>query len=265
MKKSLSFLLISSFVLLVVGSIASAKNIKFAPPSEEAVSDGLYDVEGHPELKVRVHVHQAHGDIKSSSNSIGALVCNIPDPDSSSVTPKTPWHLPSAVTYRLNTGSVPAGVGGANLATISGNAFSDWSFAVGGKISFTRDSNTSTSRAQFDLQNIIAWGRTSNGTLAVTYTWYYPSTGTVAETDTIFNSRYSWAWADQSVHLGCAYSNAYDAEDILTHETGHWMGLDDTYTSPFTDNTMFGYGGTGETKKDTLTTGDIAGVNLIYP
>jgi hypothetical protein len=260
MKKWLSFLLLSSMTLSFA-TIASAKNSKSAPSSEDAVYSDTYDVEGYPELKVRVDVH--HANKSSNPGSGSTLVCGLSDPDSSTVVPSTGWHLPSSVTYRLNTSSAPGGISSV-LATVAGNAFSQWSSAVSGKVQFTRGSNTSVSRAQFDGQNIIAFGRTSASALAVTYTWYNQTTGLVSETDTIFNSRYSWSWVDQSVHSGCAFSNSYDVQDILTHETGHWMGLDDTYDTSFTDNTMFGYGSTKEVKKDTLSSGDVVGVNSIY-
>jgi hypothetical protein len=42
------------------------------------------------------------------------------------------------------------------------------------------------------------------------------------------------------------------------------MGLKDHYTADYADNTMYGYGSLGETKKDTLTTGDINGVLAKY-
>ena len=51
---------------------------------------------------------------------------------------------------------------------------------------------------------------------------------------------------------------------LLTHELGHSMGLNDEYDTTYVDNTMFGYGSMTETKKDTLTTGDIIGVKSLY-
>ena len=60
--------------------------------------------------------------------------------------------------------------------------------------------------------------------------------------------------------------NAYDAQEILTHELGHWMGLGDMYDAANYQNaTMYGYGSKAEVKKDTLSTGDISGIGVIYP
>ena len=222
---------------------------------------GDYKVPNHDNLRVRVFVHGPKDVPQQTVNE--ALICNLPDPDSTAVVPKTGWHLPSTWSYRLNRSSVPSSVGSTNIITIAANSFNQWSTAVGGKVVFSRGSDTSVNRARYDGQNIIAWGRTSSSTLAVAYTWYYPSTGLVAEEDIIFNKGVPWSWSGNNG--GCANTASYDAQNILTHEAGHWMGLDDTYDAAYTENTLFGYGSKGEIKKNTLTTGDILGVNAIYP
>lgn len=155
------------------------------------------------------------------------------------------------------------------MAALTANSFNAWSTPdVASKVTFVKGANTSVNKAKYDGQNIISWGRTSGQALAVTYTWYYTNTGEVAQVDTIFNSRFAWAWANQAANpagqTNCAYQNYYDAQNIMTHELGHWMGLNDSYTSSFTDNTMFGYGSPTEVKKNTLTAGDTSAVNTLY-
>lgn len=228
--------------------------------------DGIYNVPGNPKLKVRVFVHKAK---PPKSAELPLLACNLPDPDSATIVPSTGWHLPSNWTYQLNPSSVPLSVGSGNLATMSTDAFGKWSNAAVNKVTFIKGVNTTVTRKGFDGSNIIAWGKASSGALAVSYIWYYPSTGLVAEVDTIMNKMYSWNWSNPANWTNpsttCANQNSYDAQDILTHELGHWMGLDDRYTSDFVNNTMYGYGSKGEIKKDTLTTGDSAGISAIYP
>jgi hypothetical protein len=171
--------------------------------------------------------------------------------------------LPSLVPYWLNSSSVPSSVGGKNLSAIANNGFGVWQAALGTKArTLSLAGATLTDRARYDGKNIIAWGSASNSTLGVTYVWYYISTRQVAEVDTIMNKRFSWSWNGGGTN--CANNNSYDAQNILTHELGHWYGLDDHYTSGYANNTMYGYGSKEEVKKDTLTEGDVIGINNIY-
>ncbi len=261
MNKILALVVGLTLVFSLVTTV-SAQNSNSAIPEK----NGDYPDPEHPDLRVHVFVHEPKPS-KPASTQSPSLVCNLPDPNSTAVVPPAGWHLPSTWTYTLNPSSVPSSVGSGNLATIAGNAFTKWMSAVGGKVTISKtSSDTTVNRAKFDGKNIIAWGRTSASALAVTYTWYYTSgslAGQAAEEDTIFNKQYPWFW--NSSDPSCTDSNSYDAQDILTHETGHWMGLNDTYDAAFIDNTMYGYGSKGEVKKDTLTTGDTLGVQAIYP
>lgn len=55
-----------------------------------------------------------------------------------------------------------------------------------------------------------------------------------------------------------------DFENIATHELGHSVGMADLYTASCTEETMYGYASTGETKKRDLYTGDVVGVDKLY-
>ena len=56
-----------------------------------------------------------------------------------------------------------------------------------------------------------------------------------------------------------------NAENILNHELGHWLGLEDQYDAAnFQYATMYGYGSKGEVLKNTLTDGDNTGAFSIY-
>jgi hypothetical protein len=55
-----------------------------------------------------------------------------------------------------------------------------------------------------------------------------------------------------------------DLQNIATHEFGHWLVLNDLYKKPARQQTMYGYGAYAETKKRTLESGDIAGLETIY-
>ena len=233
------------------------------PPSDLATAtNGTYSVPGNAKLKMRVFVH---GSNKSQPLAITSLTlsCSLADPDSTAPDGVTGWYLPTGNwTYRLNIGSTPSLIGGANLATLVSSSFNAWSATdVSSKVNFVKGLNTSTNRARYDGQNIISWGRTSGSALAVTYTWYYTASGKVAETDTIFNNKFAWQWSSTT---NCAYQGYYDAHNILTHELGHWVGLNDNYATSYANNTMFGYGSPTEVKKNSLATGDTSTVNSLY-
>lgn len=252
--------ILALFIGLIL--VFSGSGLVFAqsPNAQVPEKNGDYPDPEHSGMRVRVFVHEPKA-LRTSSDQSLLLVCPLTDPDSNAVVPPAGWKLPSSWTYTLNSSSVPATVGSGNLATIAGNAFGQWMSATP-TVNITKTAfNTTVNRAKYDGQNIIAWGRTQGTALAVTYTWYY-SSGLAAETDTIFNHKFPWYWS--AANYMCTDANSYDAQDILTHEIGHWMGLDDAYTQPFVENTMFGYGSRGEVKKDTLTSGDIQGIQAIY-
>lgn len=247
-------------LFLVMTLVLSFANIGLAKDDNQQLpeSDGTYDVPGHPKLKLKVITHKARG-VKPSPTP--APTCSVNDPDSLAEIALGGYHLPSNWTYSLNIGSAPAGVR-SNLPTIAQNSFSVWTANTSGLVTITRGADVPVNTQAFDGQNIVAWNRLNNNALAITYTWFDVTTGLVAENDTIMNKRYSWSWTPYAIDA-CAGSN-YDAQDILTHEIGHWMGISDQYDSAVVDNTMYGYSASGELKKDTLTTGDIASLKKIY-
>ncbi len=237
--------MVRSWGLLVFTWLVFGVSLVQARELPEAAGD--YADPDMPGVRVRVFVHEP----KMQNRIQQILTCD--DVDSNSVVGKTEWHLPNNVTYRLNIASTPL-----NLPVIASEGFKAWASASGNKVNFERGANTSVNRSKMDNQNVIAWGRTNGTALGVTYTRYYTSTGLVADVDTIMNNKFVWGWA-----YACN-PNYYDAQNILTHELGHWMGLDDHYTASYTENTMFGYGEKGEIKKNTLTAGDVAGLSGLY-
>jgi|SRR3989344_6274476 len=227
------------------------------PVPEFPEVSGVYSEPSNPLIRVNVFVHRE----PTATVISPLLVCSLDDPESNSIVSEAGWHLPPNWTYSLNVNSMPQSVGAANLPTIAGNGFTDWVGASNNKVNIARGVNTTTNRSRYDGRNIIAWGRTSNGTLGVTYIRYYVSSGLVVDVDTIMNNRVAWSWSNSNT---CADPNAYDAEAILTHELGHWFGMDDEYDGSYQHATMFGYGSLGEVKKNTLSTGDKTGVFSIY-
>lgn len=238
------------FFLFLTPFVVSAQKPEDWDPPEK---NGVYDVPGKQNLKVRVFVHEPR-----DTQFTPELACI--DDNSSAVVHPAGWKLhPGDWTYSLNPSSVPSSVGSTNLPTIAANSYGVWQSAINNKVKLVKGADTTKDRNAFDGINLVAWGRTSGSALAVTYTWYYPSTGFAAESDTIMNKKFTWGWS-----ANICDSSYYDAQNILTHELGHWIGLNDEYTSPYVNNTMYGYGSKGEIKKDTLTAGDVKGATNLY-
>lgn len=242
-----------------------------APTAPEAPEppqiSGDYEVPERPGLRVRVFAHPPKptpppkpGTTETTSN---LLACNLLDPDTQNSVGSTGWHLtPGTITYRVNTSSRPLGITTTQLDQMISSGFTQLSQATGNKVLFTKGANTSVSRSRLDGQNIITWGTASSSSLGVTYVWYYPSTGNVVEVDTIMNKKFKWTYSASNT---CADTASYDAGNIMIHELGHWLGLNDMYDATlYSDATMFGYGAKGEVKKTTLSTGDKSGVSTIY-
>lgn len=253
--------LIFSIVFLLVGAVGvNAKTVNPNANSNGQIPEisGDYAVEGNPKLRVRVFVH---GDKSGNHTSqVTAPICE--DNRSDAVTGGAGWKLPNTtINYKLNQASAPSGIRSSVPSFVSAS-FNKWTNAItldgttSAKPILVANGTTSVTRSRYDGQNIIAWGRTSGSTLGVTYVWYWTATKLVAEVDTIMNNRVSW-------NLSCTTSS-YNADNIMIHELGHWFGLNDHYTGGFVENTMYGYGSKGETKKISPENGDFLGLNLIY-
>jgi hypothetical protein len=276
LKKYLILALIITVIPLFSTSLSQAAPNNVDLPEQA----GVYDVPGNFHLKLRVFVHPANNqNYNKPTNSKGKPTPPLPseicsptstvDLNSQAIVTGAGWTLPSTWTYNLNLSSVPSTIGSDNLVMITNNAFNSWLAipTVGEKVNIVSGNKTTVTKAQRDSNNIITWGRTSGSALAISYIWYNTLTRVATEIDTIMNQKYTWYWSNPANWPDgqtCAFQGVYDAQNILTHELGHTMGLDDEYTDEYVNNTMYGYGSTGETKKDTLTTGDKIGAANLY-
>jgi hypothetical protein len=162
------------------------------------------------------------------------------------------WKTP-CVSYAINTANSRIDSDAA-IKNIQ-NAVNTWDGNTTG-LSFQYTGTTGNAASQ-DNQNTVSWGPiNNNNVIAQTTIWFTRNSKEILETDIQMNSKLNWNTTGSA--------NAYDVQDIATHEMGHVCGLGDLYNSPASELTMYGYSSIGETKKDTLGNGDILGLHKLY-
>jgi hypothetical protein len=109
---------------------------------------------------------------------------------------------------------------------------------------------------KYDNANIVDFGALGQGALAVNSTWY-TSSNKIVEVDLRLN-KVDYKWTNVTG------LNMYQVRNVIAHELGHQIGLDDL-GNPHQDLTMFGQIGKGELNKVTLGRGDLRGANTIAP
>jgi hypothetical protein len=123
-----------------------------------------------------------------------------------------------------------------------------------------------------DGYNEIAFGNIADdGIIAMCTVWFInagpPSQRGIVEFDILFNDAgFKWGYAGETNEdaPNPDYLDIMDLQNIATHELGHALGLADLYSSECSEQTMYGYGDYGETKKRTLNTGDQEGIQKLY-
>lgn len=171
---------------------------------------------------------------------------------------ETGWHLDGPIVWHLNRSTVPKNIAGSVDSVLNGS-FNTWFSGL-----FSQGGDTRAKRAKFDNVNAIMWKKLGRSTIGVTFAWFSRTTGEVLELDTVFNKRYPWAIFANAPDCQ-SFPDAYDVQNIATHEFGHWVGLDDLIEEEEKDLTMYGFSAGGEVKKRTLGRGDISGKNDLEP
>jgi len=215
-----------------------------------------------PGIKVRAFIHTPR---VIEPNHLGTCQPTSSSGDQVNAFEVEPWHLPpGGITWKLSEATVATEVSVFDARTAITAAFNTWSNADtdGSKI-FNDGGTTTVKNTRLDGTNAILWKRLRAGVIGETYVWYDTATGEVVEVDTAFNNRHPWAIFDGSGGECQTTPDAFDLQNIATHEFGHWIGLGDILAA--VDLTMYGFGAGGELKKRTLGTGDISGANFVQP
>ena len=120
-----------------------------------------------------------------------------------------------------------------------------------------------------DNKNEVFFGNIAEpGAIAVTIVWGIfsgpPQTRKLVEFDAVFDDvDFFWSDAGSTSETSLGNTSIMDYQNIATHEFGHGAGMGHPSDS-CTEETMYRFAQSGETKKRTLNAGDIDGVKKLY-
>lgn len=138
------------------------------------------------------------------------------------------------------------------VATIQTSA-GTWDGQTGFNV-FSYQGQTTRTAGKRDGYNVIDFGSYRSGVIAVTMLWV--SGSRMVEIDMRMNTLYRWSLNGEARKM--------DVQNIVTHEFGHWVGLNDLYSSSDYWLTMYGYSDYGITYQRDLGLGDINGIHAVY-
>jgi hypothetical protein len=179
----------------------------------------------------------------------------IPQEDDSETNPDyklLPFHWYTTAEFWINP-SNKYGFSASGVIEAINTSANTWDDQTSFQVFFYKGTTT-RSAGRYDGYNVISFGSYRSGVIAVTYIWY--SGDRILETDTRLNTLYKWSLSGEA--------GKFDVQNIMTHEFGHWCGLDDLYDDKDYWLTMYGYADYGETYKRTLGYGDILGLQKVY-
>ena len=244
----LAVILMLAFSPLTISLVTGAQSRAADDDDEDALEDPLPDW-----VDLRVFIHRPR---VLKPNHLGVCVAS----ENSNVDhfETAPWQLSGPIIWSLNRSTVPSSLS-SNVDSVLHQSFNTWYSGI-----FSQGPDTRAKRAKFDHVNAILWKKMGRSTLGSTFVWFSKFSGEVLEVDTIFNKKLPWANFSNSPDCQNSF-DAYDLQNIATHEFGHWVGLDDLYDDSDKDLTMYGFGAGGEVKKRTLGRGDISGKDELEP
>jgi len=178
------------------------------------------------------------------------------------------------ITWRMNPVQGSNVTGSRTQAEVFAASFAAWQAVTSAAVLFTQGTNTDASvRRGADNINLMTTNSTAGdlpaGVLALTFGSVYDGPGSdpslnrtidfagqIAEGDIVFNSTVPFTTSSTAV------ADRVDLQAVMTHEVGHFLGLDH---SANVSSTMFWTVGSGVIYPRILSNDDIAAISILYP
>ena len=172
----------------------------------------------------------------------------------------TPVWSTMPVQFWINQMGSPPIVNGSDVAAVQA-AFQTWQNVSTASISFQYMGTTPIGTVGQDGLNVITFVDNTvplgSDTVASTFSFF-----TVDGTGSLVIQEADIALSPSVAFSTSAEPGKYDLQSVLTHEVGHFLGLDH---SALLSSVMTPYGQAGQLDQRTLTYDDIAGMSLLYP
>jgi len=230
-------------------------------PAVAAPNDNASN-KGPPELEKIVFIHYYKPNHASDSDCNAACEGNDNNKTFRLINGGIKWaNLP--IDYLINTDQFSN-----SEETAIKNSADTWDDALdemsSSPINLFGDNPSSTTKTQDeagdnDGENIIVKGDLASNIIGVTSFWYNTGTKEVVDADMVLNFvDFDWSTNAQGTPL------RMDVQNIVTHELGHYLVLDDLSSRKTLGLTMHGFSDTGEIKNRTTGLGDELGVAELY-
>lgn len=174
---------------------------------------------------------------------------------------------PGPIVVELALDDVPDGVDVAAARQAAKAAFAAWAATLPGPTTIeVVDVPGPAARATSkDHRNVVRWVHRDwarsyePDALAITIVTHDPDTGRITDTDIVINAeKYQWTTAPDPGDCG----GAYDLENVLAHEVGHFLGL--AHEKQLREATMYPSTRACSIEKRDLAPDDVAGLRYLY-
>ncbi|MFT7516834.1 MAG: hypothetical protein ACI84O_000619 [Myxococcota bacterium] len=168
---------------------------------------------------------------------------------------KTLQWASNSISYNIDTAGSDDINDGSHIAAIE-HAFQSWTDVAGSDITLNRGADTTSGSGRtitFDETNSSGYFPAGSSIVAITPISYLIADGRITDADILFNGSQFTFSTDQT-------PGTFDVQDVLTHEVGHFIGLDH---SPVVSGSMWPYVSTTQWLHRSLTQDDEAGAVAI--